>query len=502
MRLESGRRFFYQWELDQRLEVPEGCTQVHFANGTTDKALYVNAFEEDGKRLVKVPYTLLQVAAQLRCYAWDGASVIEHTAFDVVPREKPDLYVEPEEVRRFDKLEAELQARSQGRSANYRFYSGGWKRILNFIRSSSGQLNLCVVTPGAYRMTQILSLDITGFVKYAQDTSDSGVPVIVKRYENIFGEDDAMQKKPVRITKIRVGYPKAGTEFPKADGTIDYGANPVNCYVDVYVEFDGTDLVGPYAAFNMNFAGFVENHNCEAVTEETDAPGTGYYGEELDYYEVEVSEMTEYLTGTAPAITKDNIGGGYGLKMNTNGYVGIEVATEKQIDTAKAKYLAITPTNVKYAVDLYTADLRKQYELIEDFTLEEAVAKIVRRTDLNGVQYDFSALRIAVCAPVAEAKSRITFRVLSPANYTLGYLDINNALLTTNIQRTAYELCNNKGLVDQYAFTGQDGSNGDHQSKLDFFFKEWRENISYVEIIAVNTTFPIGTQIKIYAIRG
>ena len=361
MRLESGRKYFWQWDLGCRLEVPEGCTQVHFANGTTDKALYENAFEEDGKRLVKVPDTMLQVAAQLRCYAWDGASVIEHTAFDVVPREKPDLYVEPEEVRRFDKLEAELQARSQGRSANYRFYSGGWKRILNFIRSSSGQLNLCVVTPGAYRMTQILSLDITGFVKYAQDTSDSGAPVIVKRYENIFGEDDAMQKKPVRITKIRVGYPKAGTEFPEADGTIDYGANPVNCYVDVYVEFDGTDLVGPYAAFNMNFAGFVENHNCEAVTEETDAPGTGYYGEELDYYEVAVKDIPFYLTsermdGTGELLTTGQIGGGYGLVKKASGHIAVDPATEKHIDEAKTAYTVITPKNVGYAVKKYTAD--------------------------------------------------------------------------------------------------------------------------------------------------
>ena len=365
MKIESGRKYLWQWELNRRLEVPEDCTQVHFANGTTDKALVLDVFEENGKRLVKVPDELLWVAAQLRCYAWDGASVIETESFDVLHREKPDDYVyEPEEVRRYEKLEAELRQcikeqaalQSQGRSANYDFHSGGWKRILNFIRSSSGHLNLCVVTPGIYRLTHILSLDITGFVKYAQDTSNEGKPVIIKRYENIFGEDDAMQKHPVKITKIRVGYPKAGTDFPKADGTIDYGANPVNCYVDVYVEFDGTDLSGPYAAFNMNFAGFAENHNCEAVTDETDAPSTGYYGEELEYYEVAVKDIPFYLT-------KDNIGGGYGLKVNTNGYVGMEVATEKQIDAAKAKYLAITPTNVQYAIDLYTKEIKKKAEV-------------------------------------------------------------------------------------------------------------------------------------------
>ena len=147
--------------------------------------------------------------------------------------------------------------------------------------------------------------------------------------------------------------------------------------------------------------------------------------------------------------------------------------------------------------------LLKKYELIEDFTLEEAAAKIIRNTDLNGVKYNFTALRIAVAAASAEAIGRIIFRVTTPTNYSPGYLDVSNALRTENyIQRTAYEVCNNKGMVDQYGFTGQDGANGDRQSKLDFFFKEWRDNISYVELTARNTTFPAGTQIKIFAIRG
>ena len=109
MRLESGRKCFYQWEENQRLEVPEGCTEVHFANGTSDRAWGVDTFVDKGKRLVEVPDTMLQVAAPLRCYAWDGASVIEHMVFDVIPKEKPDVYVEPEEIPRFDKLLKELE---------------------------------------------------------------------------------------------------------------------------------------------------------------------------------------------------------------------------------------------------------------------------------------------------------------------------------------------------------------------------------------------------------
>ena len=112
MKLENGRRFFYQWELNQRIEVPEGCVQVHFANGTSELARYEYVFTENSKSLVRVPDDMLRVAAQLRCYAWDGKSVIGYAAFDVIGRENPGLYIEPKEERRFDKLEAELQEKA------------------------------------------------------------------------------------------------------------------------------------------------------------------------------------------------------------------------------------------------------------------------------------------------------------------------------------------------------------------------------------------------------
>ena len=101
MKLKSGRKYLWQWELEQRLAVPEGCTEVHFANGTSENALVVSVAEG----MANIPNILLQVAASLRCYAWNGSEVIGHTMFDVLPREKPDDYVYTEtEVRRYDKL--------------------------------------------------------------------------------------------------------------------------------------------------------------------------------------------------------------------------------------------------------------------------------------------------------------------------------------------------------------------------------------------------------------
>lgn len=241
-------------------------------------------------------------------------------------------------------------ARSQGQSAKYSFTSAGWKRVLNIIRSTNGTINFGLVQSAPYYMTQALAVDFTGFVKYGNDTSTDNKPILLLRYENIFGEDDAMEH-PAKITSVRIGFPKKGTSFPNTDGATDYNKNPINCYVDVYVSYDPDILSTGKVSLNMNYSGFADSHNCEAITEETDAAATGIYGEELDFFTMPITKMPSYLT-------ESNIGGGYGLKLTSNGYIGFEVATNAQIDKAASAYRVITPTNVKYAVDKYTADLR------------------------------------------------------------------------------------------------------------------------------------------------
>jgi hypothetical protein len=186
---------------------------------------------------------------------------------------------------------------SQGRSAKYRFTSGGWKRILNIIRGSSGTINLGYGTGENYKSSQALAFDVCGFVKYPEDTNHKSAPILLKRYENSFGDDDAMATPKAKITKIRVGYPKSGTTFPNIPegDEQDYSNSPVNCYVDVYMELDTSGLGARSCSFTMNYAGFADSNHCESILKETDATDTGIYGEELTYYTVSVEDMPYYL---------------------------------------------------------------------------------------------------------------------------------------------------------------------------------------------------------------
>ena len=112
MRRENGLRFFYQYELNQRLLVEEDCTLVHFGNGTMSKALSCEVLEENDARYVQVPNILLETVADIHAYAWneESTSVMAHVVFSVEAREKPADYAYTEtEVKRYDVLLAMLE---------------------------------------------------------------------------------------------------------------------------------------------------------------------------------------------------------------------------------------------------------------------------------------------------------------------------------------------------------------------------------------------------------
>ena len=95
MKIANGRTHFYQWDLNQQLELSFPCAVVYFENGTQSESLGCEVKEVNGKLLCDVPNDLLQTAAQLHAYAWDAEKtyVIAHMVFAVEQRERPADYV-------------------------------------------------------------------------------------------------------------------------------------------------------------------------------------------------------------------------------------------------------------------------------------------------------------------------------------------------------------------------------------------------------------------------
>lgn len=141
-----------------------------------------------------------------------------------------------------------------------------------------------------------------------------------------------------------------------------------------------------------------------------------------------------------------------------------------------------------------------QYELIEDITLEEAVASFERNTAPDGSAYNFTDVRIVVTAPAVEKANMLTLQ----AYKTLGgsqllFLSINNAL-NTQAQTTIYKLYNDKGMLEYYGYTGRDSVSSANMLKRGYFWDEPWNNMVKFKLSA--SSIPAGTRIVIYAVRG
>lgn len=95
----TGRPYFWQWDLNQKLIVEDDCTckEVHFCNRASKTSLVCLIEEVDGERFANVPNILLQTDGVITAYLCsrtdDGGETRLSRTFQVRPRTKPETYV-------------------------------------------------------------------------------------------------------------------------------------------------------------------------------------------------------------------------------------------------------------------------------------------------------------------------------------------------------------------------------------------------------------------------
>lgn len=115
LRNPTGRPYFWQWDLCQKLIVEDNCAckEVHFCNGSSETSLVCLIEEANGERTVNVPNILLQKEGMIKAYLCarteDGAETKLSQHFQVLPRSKPDDYIYTEtEVLNYQSLVARI----------------------------------------------------------------------------------------------------------------------------------------------------------------------------------------------------------------------------------------------------------------------------------------------------------------------------------------------------------------------------------------------------------
>lgn len=113
LKIFNNREQFYQYDKRQKIVIEDGdgVTHLHFTNKELTKAVAIECCDEDGKKICEIPDSLLECSGKLTVYAY-CVDQCEYTKvkfqFDILPRPKPDDYVEPEEEPRWSDLEKRI----------------------------------------------------------------------------------------------------------------------------------------------------------------------------------------------------------------------------------------------------------------------------------------------------------------------------------------------------------------------------------------------------------
>lgn len=151
--------------------------------------------------------------------------------------------------------------------------------------------------------------------------------------------------------------------------------------------------------------------------------------------------------------------------------------------------------------------VEKQYELIEEITLEEDITLFKRLNEPSGEPYNFSAIRVYVEAapcPTASSTSQLILKCMTAQDVSNIYHQVNGGLNSV-ARATGFVARNDCGLVEYYAITSSSGDVVDNVKTKPRYgaIRPW-VNIARLQISCYPSTvyIPAGTKITIYGIRG
>ena len=114
--IDGPDQILYQWDRGQRVILrgtPDGA-RVDFALCGSDKAVTKDIYEDSGVLFCDIPDTLLMESGQLHGYIYKEDDERGETFFSfvyqIIPRPKPEDYVEPEEILIWHDLEKRISA--------------------------------------------------------------------------------------------------------------------------------------------------------------------------------------------------------------------------------------------------------------------------------------------------------------------------------------------------------------------------------------------------------
>lgn len=164
--LSTGLEFFWQWDANLKLKVPDEIPEVHFRFGNKSKAYEV----KDG--WVSVPNELLQKPDDIECWFYDTEHTMDFGRIEGRRRPKPDGYVyEETEFKSWTELDEKItKALEELEKTNNEVSSLGEK-----LDETKYTNNLGYIWTGTDGITKASYYDQIAYVKINQKISDSAL---------------------------------------------------------------------------------------------------------------------------------------------------------------------------------------------------------------------------------------------------------------------------------------------------------------------------------------
>ena len=155
------------------------------------------------------------------------------------------------------------------------------------------------------------------------------------------------------------------------------------------------------------------------------------------------------------------------------------------------------------------AKFNKQYELIEERTINAETNQIVFDKDLSEVPYDFSAVRIFTSIPACGGSGtnhQLIYQIGAVGDKWHFYWSIRDGIKAAEAMDTTFVSRNDHGFTDFRATTigtGKGSTFSTLYSGPNLLVKPWKNATKItLSLSPTSLVFPVGTVVKIYAIRG
>lgn len=157
--LSTGLDFFWQWDANLKLKVPDEIPEVHFRFGNKSRAYEV----KDG--WVSVPNELLQKPDDIECWFYDTEHTMDFGRIEGRRRPKPDGYVyEETEFKSWTELDKKITKALEGLEKT--------NNEVTSLKDSMGEYALKTEIPKSLKNPNILTIKI-GDQAYTYDGSEA-----------------------------------------------------------------------------------------------------------------------------------------------------------------------------------------------------------------------------------------------------------------------------------------------------------------------------------------